>query len=431
MGRGRTGDGITVVAQVAAARDRLPARMSERAKEVLYIWPYLEWGGAQIYFAGLMKFAREKYAVRAVMPEGSAARLLSYMERLEVPCDFFGAHWDVSPAPSLKLKLRRRWRKAYTEFVLARHLSRKDLRQSILHVDAGPWQSFWLLLYLSLRSDVFVTMHTALPAMSWPRRMEWKLKFMLLNSLRSFHLLASNRDMLKSLVPYLPEKSLSPIRIAYSGIDRDEITKALEADFERARLCEKFSLARNDFLVFGMGQFIERKGCWVLLEAAKHLLDEDDAISFVWLGTGALSDEDQHRIEAYGLGQSFRVITPAEIGPQRADLLQLLRLADMFVLPSFNEGLPIALLEAMALGKACVASRINAVPEAVTDHETGILVEAGDHLALAAAIRELKANTLLRERIALAGQNFVLENFDERDTARITVDCYDACSRAS
>ena len=103
----------------------------------------------------------------------------------------------------------------------------------------------------------------------------------------------------------------------------------------------------------------------------------------------------------------------------------------MFVLPSFNEGLPIALLEAMALGKACVASRINAIPEAVTDHETGILVEAGDHLALAAAIRELKANPTLRERIARAGQNFVLENFDERDTARITVDCYDACQRAS
>lgn len=405
--------------------------MSERAKEVLYIWPYLEWGGAQIYFAGLMKFARDKYAVRAVMPEGSAARLLSYMERLDVPCDFFDAHWDVAPAPSLKLKLRRRWRKAYAEFVLARHLSRRDLRRSILHVDAGPWQSFWLLLYLALRSNVFVTMHTALPAMSWPRRMEWRLKFLLLNSLRGFHLLASNRDMLKSLKPYLPEKSLSPIRIAYSGIDRDEITRALEAEFERARVCERYSLPAKNFLVFGMGQFIERKGCWVLLEAAKRILEKDADVNFVWLGTGELNEADAKRIESYGLGQSFRVITPAEIGPQRSDLLQLLRLADMFVLPSFNEGLPIALLEAMALGKACVASRINAIPEAVTDRETGILVEAGDARALASAIEELKEDEAMRRRIAVAGQAFVLEHFDERDTARITVDCYDACSRAS
>ncbi len=393
-------------------------------REVLYVWPYLEWGGAQIYFAGLMKFARERYEVRAVMPEGSAERLLSYMERLQVPCEFFDAHVDGSPALSLGQKLRRRWLKARCEMVLARHLSQRDLKRAIIHVDAGPWQSFWLLLYLSLRSNVFVTLHTALPEMSWPRRVEWKLKFMLLDALQGFHLLASNRDMLKSLQPYLPEKSLSPIRIAYSGIDRDEITKALESDFDRARLCEKFSLPADDFLVFGMGQFIERKGCWVLLEAARRLLEEDHAITFVWLGTSDLSEADEHRISEYGLGGKFRVIAPAEIGPQRLDLLQTLRLADMFVLPSFNEGLPIALLEAMAMGKACVASRINAIPEALTDHQTGLLVEAGDALALSSAIKELKADTELRERLAQAGQAFVLENFDERETAKITVDYY-------
>lgn len=406
------------------------ARMSKGVKEILYVWPYLEWGGAQIYFAGLMKFARESYAVRAVMPKGSAERLLSYMERLDVPCDFFDAHWDVAPAPTLRLKMRRRWRKAYSEFVLARHLSRHDLERAIIHVDAGPWQSFWLLLYLSLRSNVFVTLHTALPQMSRLRRMEWKLKFMLLNALSGFHLLASNRDMLKSLEPYLSDKSLSPIPIAYSGIDRDEISKALARDFDRARLCDKYSLAGNDFLVFGMGQFIERKGCWVLLEAAKQLLDEDDAISFVWLGTGALSDEDRLRIDETGLGNKFCVIEPAEIGRERSDLLQLLRLADMFALPSFNEGLPIALLEAMAMGKACVASRINAIPEAVTDHETGLLVEAGDSEALAAAIKKLKADSPLRERIASAGQAFVLENFNERETAQITVESYATCEQA-
>ena len=53
--------------------------------EALYVWPYLEWGGVQIYFAGIMKLARERYAVRAVMPKGSAERLLSYMKRLEIP----------------------------------------------------------------------------------------------------------------------------------------------------------------------------------------------------------------------------------------------------------------------------------------------------------------------------------------------------------
>ncbi len=405
--------------------------MSEKAQEVLYIWPYLEWGGAQIYFAGLMKFVREKYGVRAVMPTGSSARLLSYMERLSVPCEFFDAHIDVSPARSIPEKLRRRWRKAYCELVLARHLSRRDLGRAILHIDAGPWQSFWLLLYLSCRTNVFVTLHTALPVMSWPRRAEWRVKFALLSALRNFHLLASNRDMIKSLEPYLAEKSRAPIRVAYSGIDRMEIETALSADFDRVELCTKHSLNSDHLLVFGLGQFIERKGCWILLESAKQVIKQNPNVSFVWIGTGELSEEDEERIASFGLGDRFRFISPAETGPQRSDMLGLLRLADLFVLPSLNEGLPIALLEAMAMGKPCVASRINAIPEAVVDNETGLLVEASDPNALAVAILKLVDDPELRARLGAAGQEFVLENFDERSTAKITVDFYESSGAAA
>jgi glycosyltransferase involved in cell wall biosynthesis len=404
--------------------------MSEKAQEVLYIWPYLEWGGAQIYFAGLMKFAREKYGVRAVMPAGSSARLLSYMERLNVPCEFFDAHVDVSPARSVPEKLRRRWRKAYCELVLARHLSRRDLGRAILHIDAGPWQSFWLLFYLSCRTKVFVTLHTALPLMSWPRRMEWKVKFALLSALRNFHLLASNRDMVKSLAPYLAEKSRAPMRIAYSGIDRTEIETALAAKFDRADLCKKHSLNADHVLVFGLGQFIERKGCWILLEAAQRIVAQNPNVSFVWIGTGELSEDDKERVASFGLGDRFRFVSPAETGPNRADMLGLLRLADLFVLPSLNEGLPIALLEAMAMGKPSIASRINAIPEAVADNDTGLLVEAGDPDALARAILRLVDDAELRARLGAAGQAFVLENFDERSTAKITVDYYES-SRAA
>jgi glycosyltransferase involved in cell wall biosynthesis len=102
----------------------------------------------------------------------------------------------------------------------------------------------------------------------------------------------------------------------------------------------------------------------------------------------------------------------------------------LFVLPSLNEGLPIALLEAMAMGKASIASRINAIPEAVIDNETGLLVEASDPDGLASAILKLADDTELRDRLGAAGQAFVLENFDERSTAKITVDYYEA-SRAA
>lgn len=404
--------------------------MSEgrRACEVLYVWPYLEWGGVQIYFAGIMKLARERYAVRAVMPAGSAERLLSYMNRLGVACEFFDAHVDAAPAPSVWRKIRRRWRKARCEFVIARHLSRHPLKRSILHMDFGPWSSFWLLLYLSLRSNVLVTLHIALPGISWVRRCEWKLKFGALCRVRGFHLLASNRDMLESLRPYVPRRFMPSVRVAYSGIDQDEIKQALAADFDRAALCEKYELPRDRFLVFSLGQMIERKGYRVLLEAARRFQSGgQQSPYFVWVGTATRNPLIEALIDEHGLRDSFRAITSGEIGESRHDLLMLLRLADLFVLPSFSEGLPVSLVEAMALGKACVASNVNAIPEAIKDHETGVLVAPGDHEVLAGAIAELQRDAGLRERLAAAGQAYALANFDERIAALTTVDYYDAC----
>ena len=396
-------------------------------REVLYVWPYLEWGGAQIYFMGLMKLAREGYDVRALMPAGSAERLLNYMQALNVPCEFFNAHLDMSPAASLSEKLHRRWRKVRTEYVIARTLGWRRAKRALLHVDFGPWSSFCLLLYLSWRGEVFVTLHTALPQVSGVRRQIWKLKFKILTAMRGFHLLASNRDMIESLRPFVPPHLIPKIPLAYSGVDKSEIALTLEAEFDRAALCEKLGLPPDAFFVFGMGQFIERKGCWVLLEAARSLHEKHPDICIFWLGTAELDAETQARVEGFELGESFRVVTSKEIGQGRAGLLALLRLADLFVLPSFNEGLPVALIEAMALGKACVASNVNAIPEAIRDHETGLLVPAGDSLALAAAIAEMKERPQTRESIAAAGRAFALENFDERLTAQITVDLYDAC----
>jgi glycosyltransferase involved in cell wall biosynthesis len=400
--------------------------MSER-REIFYVWPYLEWGGAQIYFAGIMKLARERYAVRAVMPTGSAERLLGYMQRLGIPCEFFDAHVDAVPSSSLWYKIRRRWRKVRCEFVIARHLSRRRLEGSILHVDLGPWSSFWLLLYLSLRSNVVVTLHIALPRLSWLRRCELKLKFLILCRMPGFHLLASNRDMLESLKPYVPRSFMRGVRLAYSGIDRDEIERALEADFNRESLCEKYGLPANRFLVFSLGQMIERKGCRVLLEAARHLKRDQPSPYFVWIGSARPNQEIEKLTDDYGLRDSFRTITSAEIGESRLDLLALLRLADLFVLPSFSEGLPVSLLEAMALGKACVATSVNAIPEAIRNRETGLLVAPGDAEGLAEAIRELQVDATLRERLAAAGQAYVLSNFDECIAARTTLEYYDAC----
>jgi glycosyltransferase involved in cell wall biosynthesis len=91
----------------------------------------------------------------------------------------------------------------------------------------------------------------------------------------------------------------------------------------------------------------------------------------------------------------------------RATAVGLFRGCEFFVLPSRQEPLGIVNLEAMAAGKAVIASRTGGVPEIVTDGETGLLVPPGDAAALAGALRRLTGDTALRECLADGGRERV------------------------
>lgn len=397
--------------------------------ELLFVWPYLEWGGAQIYFSGIMKLAVERcYRVVAVMPKGTQSKLTGYLQRLNVSCEAFDAHLDFKPVNGIWQKLRRRWRNASCEFVLAIYLTNRGLKGRIVHIDVGPWSSFLLLFYLATRCEVFVTLHIGLPAISSWRRWLWKVKFYVLRRMPGFHLLVSNLDMRESLRPYLPAGLLEELSVAYTAVDKNEIAQALATNIDRVMLREKYNLPKDRLLVFSLGQVIERKGCLVLLDAIKQIRTRNPSLFFVWIGSGEQEQEVGRLIVENDLQDTFCIVNPDQIGGERADLLAFLRLADLFVHPSFSEGLPGAMLEAMALGKACIASSVNAIPEAIIDRTTGLLVKPGDSKALARAIAQLVTDLPLRERLATAGQSFVLDKFDERRTAEITIEQYETCS---
>ena len=136
------------------------------------------------------------------------------------------------------------------------------------------------------------------------------------------------------------------------------------------------------------------------------------------------ADEIGQKIEEFGLGDRFTLINSDEVGPEHIDLFKLVRTADVFVLPSFVEGLPISLLEAMALQIPCVSTRVNAIPEAIIDGETGCLIEAGDSQALAETLFKLEKDFGLRKKLAEAGRELVLQKFSEKEVAKIAVDRY-------
>jgi glycosyltransferase involved in cell wall biosynthesis len=123
-------------------------------------------------------------------------------------------------------------------------------------------------------------------------------------------------------------------------------------------------------------------------------------------------DRAQLEAEIAWLGLGDRVLLAGE----RRDVSDLLARADLFVLSSRSEGLPVSVLEAMAAGLPVIASSVGGIPELVDDGETGILVEAGQAHELAAAISRLLADPGLRRRMGDAGRDrarmrFALEPF--------------------
>ncbi len=395
-------------------------------KTILFVWNYLEWGGVQIYFLGLMRAVSQKYKAKVVLPSGSDEKILHYLKENNIEYDFFDGKIDLSEAGTIWQRIRRRWNDFQTNLSLAGHLSKYDLRNSFVQIDVAPWSGFVLLFYLTLKTDVFVTFHTALPEISFIKRILWKTKFAVLTSFKRFHLAASNLDVKKSLRPFVGESCCKQIEIIYSSVNLNEIESVLKENVPRQEIARRYNFPAEKVWVCNVAQFIERKGCRVFLKAIEILQRTRNDLFFFWLGTSPLSEEMKAAVGKYDLTDNFRFLSAAEIGPSRNDLLRLWRAADLFVLPSFQEGLPVALIEAMALGKACIASEVNAIPEALKHLETGILVDAGDSQKLAAAIIELADDLMLRKKLGENAQKFVSENFEEKITGRKMLRLYES-----
>ena len=384
----------------------------------------MEWGGAQTYFFGLMKEAKKYGDVLAIMPIGSHPQLLKFLDDLEIPYKFFDAHTDAKPALTLKRKLERHWNKLKSEFVLLRYLNNLDFKNSLIHIELAPWQSMLALSWLSTKTKVFTTVHNSILPIPKLRYFLWQAKFRTLAKFKNFHIFTANQDAKDSLKKLVPKDYFEKITVVSAYINSSEVETVLASEINRADVGEKYKLPNDRFLVFCVGQFIDRKGRWIFLEAAQKLQTETDDMAFVWISNSKPDCADLEKAKNYGLGENFIFITSDQIGGEHIDLFKLLRLADIFALPSYLEGLPISLLEAMALGIPSISTNINGIPEAIKHLETGYLIQAGQVEKLTAAIQILKDDSALREKLSKNGREFVLANFSEKTVAKFAVKKY-------
>lgn len=191
--------------------------------------------------------------------------------------------------------------------------------------------------------------------------------------------------------------------------------------------CERFATQRNfgaasEFLMLFLGGVgLRRKGAFDLLEAVHELsqANPDASLRLIIAGHGEI-DEARSWIAARGLAD--RVEIPGFIDRERTD--RLLNRANAFVLPSYHEGLPIALLEAMASSLPIVVSPVGGIPEAIRDDVNGLLVEPGDVAGLRDALQRLLSEPALRERLGNEARATVERQFDLGKAATRFKDIY-------
>ena len=396
-------------------------------KQVIYIWNYTEWGGAQIYFLSIIKNAPPDWRFTIVLPRDSKPEIIEFFKRHGAEFDFLDARIQLT-ARTVTEKLVRQWRRISSEIGVYKNLLKYNLKNSVVHIEAAPWQSWILLFFLTLRANVFVTMHNGLPEniTGW-RKMLWQMRLNFLFRRRNFHLFAANQNAIDSLKKFIKPKFQDKPVLTRASINVDEINEIISLDLDRRELRRKFDLPPEKIIVLCVGQFIDRKGRWTFLESVREVSRHNQNIFFVWLTQQLPEDIDRKKIAEFGVENSFRLILSKSVSDKHDEILQFFRLFDAFALPSFWEGLPIAVLEAMALAVPTISTRINAIPEAVINMQTGLLIEAGSAEQLTAAILKLYADEELRKDLAENGRAFVLENFDEKIAGRIVIENYEKC----
>jgi glycosyltransferase involved in cell wall biosynthesis len=186
----------------------------------------------------------------------------------------------------------------------------------------------------------------------------------------------------------------------HEGIDIEHVRAAPPVNVH-----EVFWLPHNAPVVGNIAALVPHKGQRHLIEAAHLVVQRMPDVRFLILGEGELREMLERQVREYRLEK--HVFLPGF----RTDVLGCLKSFDLFAMSSVTEGLGTALLDAMACGKAIVATRTGGIPEVVDDGVTGRLVAPRDHAAMAQAILQLLEEDAVRQRMGDAGRARVEARF--------------------
>ncbi len=202
----------------------------------------------------------------------------------------------------------------------------------------------------------------------------------------------------------------------YNGI---EALKELTEEYKNISR-KKFGINRDEIVVSVVARLEEVKGHRYFIEAAGKVLEEYEQVRFIIIGTGSQEDKLNKMVEAFELKD--KVIFAGHI----EDITELMNITDINVLPSISEAFGLSIVEAMSLGKACIATKTGGIPEVIEDGKNGLLVPIRDSDVLAEAILRLIRDSELRNSLGIFAREKAEHDFSARTMTNKVAELYES-----
>jgi glycosyltransferase involved in cell wall biosynthesis len=398
--------------------------MTEHARRtIMIVTPNLEIGGAQENLATMAKYL-PRVGFDVVVCTFEDGPLRDELEHVGTPIVVLGARrhsalalpWFLLEMSRRRTELRQVIERHGVGVVQTRGLGTLDFLVMTLRLGRPRVQVWW-----TIENVRFMVRREHLGRQAWllrPKRAAHRALYRLGTRLVNGVIVVSD----ETARSYLRATRGCPARVHVvpNGVD----TERYPAAADRAGIRSELGLDDDHHVMTMVGTFKRQKGHSVLVDAMRELAPRFPALHVLLVGDGELRAETERLACSAGLSGRVHFLG------SRRDVPAILAASDSFVLPSLWEGLPIALVEAMASGLPIVATEVSGTSQVMVDGATGWLVPPGDAAALADAVGDLLAHPQRARRMAATARHRVNRWFSARRQAEQLASLFEGAERA-
>jgi glycosyltransferase involved in cell wall biosynthesis len=206
-------------------------------------------------------------------------------------------------------------------------------------------------------------------------------------------------------------KTIGPVRERIAIISNGVDIRRYQVAVDRSAIRRALGFEEEETLYTVVGTLKEQKGHRYLIEAVAPLIQRTRQLHLLVVGDGELRDSLKAQVHAAGIERNVHFLG------NRSDVPTILAASDVFVLPSLWEGLPMALIEAMASGLPVIATLVSGSQQVVEHNQSGILVPPGEVAALRQAMEALLSDPERAKLLGKAAQRRIEETYSARRQA--------------